>query len=333
MITVKEVWLVSETAVEETPAEIDNVIVKNTTRDGRHIVKQNIIEELKRDPNTIPWITIDSPSDILLATEAAESGAKDIILSGKNDSFPLGVALEKAIAETQRSGTNLHARVKSFEEMLAASRTLDVGVSLVVDDVSLARVFKNYFAPMKFDLAVGRVKSVDRVGACWRSCIDTGDIMGVGEGMLVGPTSSAYFLVHAEVIGTEYTGKREWRCNLGPVSNYIIVDKSNDGVIKTKYLSELKCGDTVLTVDRNGNARKAVVNRNKIEYRPTVKITTEIGGKKYSVLLQGEKSIHLTTKDGQSVSVLDSLGQDVLMHRTRGGMHFGTKVEEGIFEY
>ena len=333
MIIVKEVWLQSETDRAETPPEIDNVIVKDKTRDGRQIVKHNIVEELKRDRNVIPWITIESQSDVHLAAKAAEVGAKDIILSGKGNSFPLGIALEKVIAETQRYGTNLYARVKSFEEMLAASKTLDVGVSLVVDDVSLARMFKDYFAPMKFDLIAAPVKSVERVGACWRSCIDTGDIMSVGEGMLVGSTSSAYFLVHAEVVGTEYTGKREWRCNVGPVSNYIIVDKPSGAGVKTKYLSELRCGDNVLTVDRNGNARRAVVNRNKIEYRPTVKITTEVDGERHSVLLQGEKSIHLTTKDGKSISVLDSLGNDVLIYHTKGGMHFGTKVEEGIFEY
>ncbi len=330
---VKEVWLQSETDPQETPPEIDNVIVKDRSRDGRKIVKHNIIEKLKHDQDLIPWITIQSPDDVHLATKAAELGARDIILSGKDNSFPLGIALEKVISETQRFGTKLHARVKSFEEMLAASRTLDVGVSLVVDDVSLGRIFKDYFAAMKFDLVAAPVESVDRVGACWRSCIDTGDIMSIGEGMLVGSTSSAYFLVHGEVIGTEYTGRREWRCNLGPVSNYIIVDQSSRAEIRTRYLSELKCGDNVLTIDSNGNARRAVVNRNKIEYRPTVKITTEFSGKKYSVLLQGEKSIHLTTKDGQSVSVLDSLGHDILMYHTKGGMHFGTKIEEGIFEY
>lgn len=333
MIVVKEVWLQSETDPQETPPEIDNVIVKDRSMDGRRIVRHDIIEKLKHDQNLIPWITILSADDVRLAAKAAELGARDIILSGKDNSFPLGVALEKVIAETQRFGTKLHARVKSFEEMLAASRTLDVGVSLVVDDVSLARIFKDYFASMKFELAAAPVKAVDRVGACWRSCIDTGDIMSIGEGMLVGSTSSAYFLIHGEVIGTEYTGRREWRCNLGPVSNYIIVDKSSEAGIKTRYLSELKCGDNVLTIDSDGNARRAVVNRNKIEYRPMVRITTELGGKRYSVLLQGEKSIHLTTKDGQSVSVLDSLGEDVLMHHTKGGMHFGTKVEEGIFEY
>jgi len=330
---VKEVWLQSETDLQETPPEIDNVIVKDRSRDGRRVVKHDVMERLKNDQNIIPWITIQTPDDVHLAVKAAELGAKDIILSGKGDSFPLGIALEKVIAETQRFGTKLHARVKSFEEMLAASRTLDVGVSVVVDDVSLGRTFKDYFAPIDFDLVSAPVKSVDRVGACWRSCIDTGDIMSTGEGMLVGSTSSTYFLVHAEVIGTEYTGRREWRCNLGPVSNYIIVDKSSAAGIKTRYLSELRCGDNVLTIDSNGNARRAVVNRNKIEYRPTVKITTEFSGKKYSVLLQGEKSIHLTTKDGRSVSVLDSLGHDILMYQTKGGMHFGTKVEEGILEY
>ncbi len=289
MIIVKEVWLQSETEPPTATSEIDNVIVKDKTRDGRRVVKHDFLEKLRNDQSIIPWVTIKSMDDVQLAAKAAELGAKDIILSGKDNSFPLGIALEKVIAETQKYGTNLHARVRSFEEMLAASRTLDVGVSLVVDDPSLGRLFKDYFAPVKFDLVAGRVNAVDRVGACWRSCIDTGEIMTIGEGMLVGSTSSTYFLVHGEVIGTEYTGKREWRCNAGPVSNYLIVDKSSGGEIKTRYLSELKCGATILTIDCNGNARRAVVNRNKIEYRPAVKITAGIQGKELLNLAAGRE--------------------------------------------
>jgi 3-dehydroquinate synthase II len=333
LIIVKEVWLHTETEPQTASTDIDNLIVKDKTKDGRRVVKHDFLEKLRSDQSIIPWISIESMDDVKLAAKAAEYGAKDIILSGRGNSFPLGIALEKIIAETQKYGTKLHAYVRSFEEMLAASRTLDVGVSVVVDDASLGRVFKDYFAPMKFDLVAGRVISVDRVGACWRSCIDTGEIMTIGEGMLVGSTSTTYFLVHGEVIGTEYTGKREWRCNVGPVSNYLIVDKPSGGEIKTRYLSELKCGATVLAIDRNGNARRAVVNRNKIEYRPAVKITAELEGKSYSILLQGENSINLTMKDGQPVSVLDCLGKDILLYHTKGGMHFGTKVEEGIFEY
>ena len=158
LMIVKEVWLQSETELNETPPEIDNVIVKDRSKDGRRIVRHNILEELKRDQNLIPWIVIESRDDVHLAAKAAELGAKDIILSGKGDSFPLGIALEKVIAETQRLGTNLHARVKTFEGMLAASRTLDVGVSLVVDNISLARMFKDYFAQMKFELVRGTRK-------------------------------------------------------------------------------------------------------------------------------------------------------------------------------
>lgn len=335
MIQVKEIWLESATLPQQTPLEVENVIADDKTKDGRRIIKgkEKILESVRHDQELIPWIVIQSPDDTELAAKAAALGAKAMILSGKDNSFPLGIAMEKVIAETQRLGTKLYARVRSFEEMLAASKTLDVGVNLVVDDLSLARTFRDYFAPIKFDLVSATVKAVDRIGACWRSCIDTGDIMGIGEGMLVGSTSSAYFLVHGEVLGTEYTGRREWRCNVGPVSNYVIVDKGSGAQIKTKYLSELKCGDGVLTVDKNGNTRKAVVNRNKIEYRPMVRIATEVDRKKHSMLLQGEKSICLTTKDGQALSVLDSLGHEVLMYHVKGGMHFGTKIEEGIFEY
>jgi 3-dehydroquinate synthase class II len=64
-----------------------------------------------------------------------------------------------------------------------------------------------------------------------------------------------------------------------------------------------------------------------------IKVTTETNGKEHSVLLQAERSIYLTTKEGKPLPVLDSLGQDVIMFHITGGMHFGTKIEEGIVEY
>jgi len=333
MVRVKEVWLKLDKELTEIPPEVDNIIVGNQTKDGRRIIRENILETLKKDKKVIPWVELKSSEDTDLVVKAAEQGARDIIVAGEDGSFPVGIALERIIAETQRFETNLYTCTNSFEEMLAASRTLDVGMNLVIKNPSLVRTFKDYFAPIKFDLIPVTVKAVKRVGACWRSCIDTGDIMTIGEGMLVGATSSAYFLVHGEVIETEYTGKREWRGNLGAISSYIIVDKPGGSEIKTRYLSELKCGDNILVVGSNGNARRAVVNRNKMEYRPMIKIVTEVNSKEYKILLQGEKSIYLTTKEGKPVSVLDSLGQEVLMYITKGGAHFGTQVEEGIFEY
>lgn len=333
VLNVKSVWLETDKDRQDIPPEVDNVIVGNRLRDGRQIITESVLEKLKQDKTLVPRIRLEALSDTDLIAKAATLGATDIIVTGKNDSFPVGIALEKVIAETQRYGTRLHTTVKSFEEMLAAAKTLDVGVNVLVKDLSMAKAFKDYFSPIKFELKTVPVKRLERVGACWRSCIDTGDIMTVGEGMLVGATSSAYFLVHGEVVGTEYTGRREWRCNAGAVSSYVVVDKPTGGEVKTRYLSELKCGDYALTVNRDGTARRAVVNRNKIEFRPMVKVTVESDKKEHSVLLQAERSIYLTTKDGKPLPVLDSLGQDVMMFHITGGMHFGTKIEEGIVEY
>ena len=329
----KSVWLEADKDSQEVPSDVDNVVVGDRLRDGRQVITKNVLENLKRDKTLVPRIQLETVSDTDLIAKAAALGATDIIVAGKDYSFPVGIALEKVIAETQRHGTQLHTTVKSFEEMLAAAKTLDVGLNVLVKDPSMARSFKDYFAPIEFELETAAVKHLERIGACWRSCIDTGDIMTVGEGMLVGATSSAYFLVHGEVVGTEYTGKREWRCNAGAVSSYVIVDKPRGSEVKTRYLSELKCGDYVLTVNRDGAARRAVVNRNKIEFRPMVKVTTEFNGKECSILLQGERSIYLTTEEGKPLPVLDSLGQQVMMLHTTGGMHFGTKIEEGIVEY
>lgn len=145
--------------------------------------------------------------------------------------------------------------------------------------------------------------------------------------MLVGATSSAYFLVHSESLESEFTNIREFRVNAGPVSSYIITDKREKHT--TKYLKEVRIGSQVLAVDYKGNARRVTVNRNKIEHRPFVLIST----KDYSILLQEAETVYLTTPNGKAVSVMNlSPGDEVLAYESLGGMHFGTQISEGIKE-
>lgn len=334
MIKTKKVWLLSDEEVDF--PEADNLIIKNKTKDGKQIIKEKILEVLKENKEAIPWIEIKIAADEKLVIEAAKAGAKNIIISGKDYSLAPRVAMENIVAETRALETKIYAYTNSFEEMLSAAKALDVGLNVIVKDSKLIGIFKDYFVPIKFDLKPVRVKSVEFVGVGWRSCIDTTDIMKTGEGMLVGSASNAYFLVHGETKEqgetneSEFTPSRVFRANAGGIAGYIITDYK-DGKIKTKYLHEMKCGLKVLVVDKDGNARRVLVQRNKMERRTLSLITTEFG---YTILLQEAEPVCLTLSNGESKSILSLKPKDeILIYLTKGGMHRGTEIEEGLIEY
>ena len=334
MIKTKKVWLLTDVEVDF--PEADNLIIKNKTKDGKQIIREKILEVLKENKEAIPWIEINIAADEKLAIDAAKAGAKNIIISGKGYSLAPRVAMENIVAETRALKTEIYAYTNSFEEMLSAAKALDVGLNVIVKDSKLIGIFKDYFVPIKFDLKPVRIKSVDFVGVGWRSCIDTTEIMKTGEGMLVGSASNAYFLVHGETKEqgetkeSEFTPSRVFRVNAGGIAGYIIID-SQDNKIKTKYLKELKCGSKVLVVDKDGNARRVLVQRNKIEHRSLMLITTELGHK---ILLQEAETVYITLSNGEPKSILSlEPGDEILMYLTEGGMHRGTKIEEGLIEH
>lgn len=328
MIKIKEVWLLTDKEVDFPGA--DNLILGDRTRDGKQIIKENILEILEENKETIPWIEVKTVADEKFAIDTAKAGAKNIILSGEGCSLAPRIALENIVAETQALGTELYAFANSFEEMLSVAKALDIGLNVIVKDSKLVETFKDYFASIKFDLEPVKVKSVDPVGGGWRSCIDTTDIMKTGEGMLVGSVSNAYFLVHGETKESEFTPPRVFRVNAGGISGYIITDYK-DSKTKTKYLNELKCGSKVLVVDKDGNARRVLVGRNKIEHRPLSLITTEMN---QTILLQEAETVYLTLSNGEFESILSlKPGDEILMYFAKGGMHRGTEIEEGLIEY
>ena len=80
--------------------------------------------------------------------------------------------------------------------------------------------------------------------------------------------------------------------NAGAVHAYIRVGE------KTRYLSELKSGDEVTIVSKDGLARSAIVGRSKIEKRPMILIEAEVEGERISTLLQNAETIKLVGADG-----------------------------------
>src|SRR4030043_2159574 len=180
----------------------------------------------------------------------------------------------------------------------------------------------------KLEVLTAKVKRIEPLSSGDRVCVDTCSSMDFGEGVLVGNSSQALFLIHSENVENPFVNTRPFRVNAGPVHAYIRIA---DG--QTKYLSEIRTGDRVLIVNFEGKSYPAVVGRAKVEKRPLVLVEAEEGGQIISTILQNAETICLTDPSGKAVSLVDLReGSEVLVYREKTGRHFGVQVEETILE-
>ncbi len=239
------------------------------------------------------------------------------------------IPLENLVAASDA----IFAVVRSEDEMRLALGVLEKGVSGVVvdvDDPSLLRrlVLMVQDEVEKVDLVEGTIRDVKPLWMGHRVCVDTCTLMGEGEGMLVGNSSSFLFLIHAESIENPYVAPRPFRVNAGAVHSYTMVPGG-----KTRYLSELQSGDEVLLVDHQGNAKGAIVGRSKVEKRPLLMVKAQVGDVPGTCILQNAETIRLVSPSGDALSVVSLReGDRVMVYLEEGGRHFGIKVEESIQE-
>jgi 3-dehydroquinate synthase II len=239
------------------------------------------------------------------------------------------IPLENILAQRDR----VMAEVKNEEEARTMIGILEKGVDGVVvvsRDPDAVRKIVNLvhgFSP-KIELKTAIVKKIEPSGMGDRVCIDTCSAMTIGEGMLVGNASSAFFLVHSESLENQYVAARPFRVNASAIHAYILLPGN-----KTAYLSDLRTGTPVLVVDSKGGTKTAQTGRCKIETRPMILITAEVDGLPISVYLQNAETINLVRPNGQPVSVARlKVGDQVLAHLEAGGRHFGMKISETLVE-
>ncbi|MCX5898433.1 MAG: 3-dehydroquinate synthase II, partial [Proteobacteria bacterium] len=239
------------------------------------------------------------------------------------------IPLENLIAQRQ----NIFLEVATLADARTALAILERGVDGIVINNRDEAELRKIIAALKEEgeqlcLAEAAITRVLPLTMGDRVCIDTCSSMGLGEGMLIGNSSSGMFLVHAESIENPYVAPRPFRVNAGPVHAYVRVPGGT-----TRYLSELKAGDPVLIVTSEGKTEQAVVGRVKIEKRPLVFIEAVVKDRVFSAILQNAETVRLTAPGGTPVSVVElSRGTKVLVLVEAAGRHFGMKVEESIEE-
>jgi len=239
------------------------------------------------------------------------------------------IPLENLVSRTN----NLFVEIHDLKEGQTALTILEKGVDGVVIDNPDPNAVRQMIHALKggsekIELLKAKIKRIESLGTGDRVCVDTCSSMALGEGMLIGNSSQALFLVHSESVENPFVNTRPFRVNAGPVHAYI---RFANG--KTKYLSEVQSGDQVLIVNFKGASYPAVVGRAKVERRPLVLVEAEENGQPFSIILQNAETIRLTAPSGEAVSLVDlKEGDEVLVTREKAGRHFGVKIDETISE-
>ncbi len=241
------------------------------------------------------------------------------------------IPLENLIARSDR----VYARVGSEEEARLALGALEKGVAGLVLATSDPDAVRRVAALVKgggerVALVPFTVTAIRPLGMGDRVCVDTCTLFEDGEGLLVGNTSSAMLLVHAETLENPYVAPRPFRVNAGAVHAYCLLPGG-----RTAYLADLRAGETVLGVDAEGGTETAAIGRVKVERRPLLLVEAVADdGRPASVVLQNAETIRLVREDGAAVSVAAlAAGDRVLGLLLEGGRHFGHAIEETIREH
>jgi len=275
-------------------------------------------------------VTIQGKEDENKAAKAADLGVNFVIINCLDWRV---IPLENLIAKGRGKST-LIAEVTTSEDAKVVLEALELGTDGVLlktgNSNELEKTVKLIKAKVpKMALSASTILSIKPIGSGARVCVDTVDLMVPGEGMLVGCQSAGFFLVEAEVNENPYVQSRPFRVNAGPASHYTLTSMQS-----TRYLSELKAGDEVLIVSREGNVRITNVGRSKIEFRPLILIEAQAGDTKIKTILQNAETIRLVTPKGSKPVTELKPGDEVLVHlAAKGGRHFGISVpEETVIE-
>lgn len=287
--------------------------IKTVAEDGDIVVGRDVVV-----------VEIRSKSDENLA---AKADRKAIVLLRLSD-WTI-IPLENILAQRDRVMTE----VKNSEEARTMIGILEKGVDGVVvvsrDQNEVRKIVGLVHGlSAKVELKTAVVKKIMPSGMGDRVCIDTCSAMTIGEGMLIGNASSAFFLVHSESLENQYVAARPFRVNASALHAYILLPEN-----KTAYLSDLRTGTPVMIVDAKGATKTAQIGRCKIEARPMILIEADVEGRRISVYLQNAETINLVSPDGQPISVAKlKEGDQVLAHLEAGGRHFGMKISETLVE-
>ena len=283
---------------------------------------------------------VEGVRSLALCDVRAEADMPSVGLGSKAEEESIASRIaggERLVLAQPAVAGKLAVEVASLAEARLAAGVLECGVPVVVVLPEALASLKNIVSELKLSqgtltLDKATITEVKTVGLGHRVCVDTLTLMERGQGMLVGNSSAFTFLTHAETEHNEYVAARPFRINAGGVHAYAVMPGD-----KTCYVGELRSGDEVLIVDKDGRTSLATIGRIKTEVRPMLMITAQMetpeGTRTGSVFLQNAETIRLVRPDGTPVSVVALRpGDEVICRADVAGRHFGMRIQENIRE-
>jgi 3-amino-4-hydroxybenzoic acid synthase len=179
--------------------------------------------------------------------------------------------------------------------------------------------------PVPVDLVELTVVATTPVGMGERACVDTCSYLRPDEGLLVGSYSKGMVLCVSETHPLPYMPTRPFRVNAGAIMSYTMAEGG-----RTRYLSELVAGSTVLAVDVRGNTRTVVVGRTKIESRPLLSVDA-VGpdGRRVNLILQHDWHVRVLGPGGRVLNCTRlQPGDTVLGYLPDADRHVGHPIDE-----
>lgn len=249
---------------------------------------------------------------------------------------PTNIPLELVIAELHKTNTVLLKEVhQDVDDAVIALGVLELGSDGVLAGFTTMEQFDRFAHKMdaqatpKMDIQVGVIDRITHLGLGYRACIDTTHMFNPDEGILVGSTSTGGLLCCPEVFHLPYMELRPFRINAASVHSYVF--QADD---RTSYISELRAGSQLTSVNSRGETRRIHVGRTKTEIRPLLLIeATFPGARKVNIVMQDDWHVRVFSADAKPLNVTElKPGDRVLGYATEPGRHVGVKVDEHIIE-
>ncbi|MEV6841946.1 3-dehydroquinate synthase II [Actinoplanes sp. NPDC051411] len=247
---------------------------------------------------------------------------------------PTNIPMEIVLAAADGATGTIVTAVDRVEDAEVHLAVLEHGPDAVLlapaapgDATRLAEVVR--YRPADLRLTTFTVTAVRHAGRGDRACVDTCSYLRPDEGILTGSRSRALLLCVSETHPLPYMPTRPFRVNAGAVMSYTLA-----GPERTRYLSELGAGDTVLAVGADGRTRRVTVGRVKIETRPLLSMEAVApGGERANLIVQDDWHVRVL---GPGATVLNSTelkpGDEILGYLPGRDRHVGYPIDEQCYE-
>lgn len=276
------------------------------------------------------YVVVDDQTSLEAACTWASRTGYTVIDFTDPTKIPLEIVLAAADGAEGHAITVVHD-LEEAEIVLGVLERGSDGVllepSTIGDATELVRLTQD--ATPALSLEPLDVVGITHIGLGDRVCVDTCSHLGTDEGILVGSYANGMVLASSETHPLPYMPTRPFRVNAGGLHSYTIGPNN-----RTRYLSELGAGSELLAVRTNGETRRVVVGRAKIETRPLLQIDARApSGTAVNLIVQDDWHVRVLGPEQQVRNVTELCPQDQLAGYTLPQpRHVGYAVREFLLE-